>query len=29
MPYRVTIADYFHYMDESEYADGGEFATYV
>jgi hypothetical protein len=28
MPYRVTIADNFHYMDESEYADGGEFATY-
>jgi hypothetical protein len=26
--YRVTIADNFHYMDESEYVDGGEFATY-
>ena len=28
MKYRVTIADNFHYMDESEYVDGGEFATY-
>jgi hypothetical protein len=28
MDYRVTIADNFHYMDESEYLDGGVFATY-
>ena len=28
MKYRVTIADNFHYMDESEYVDGGEFDTY-
>jgi hypothetical protein len=28
MPYRVTIADNFHYGDESEYVDGGEYATY-
>ena len=28
MPYRVTIADNFHYIDESEYSDGGEFDTY-
>ena len=29
MKYRVTIADNFHYMDESEYMDGGEFDTYA
>ena len=28
MNYRVTIADNFHYMDESEYVDGGTYATY-
>jgi len=29
MTWRVTIADNFHYMDESEYVDGGEFDTYA
>ena len=29
MKYRVTIADNFHYMDESAYMDGGAFATYA
>ena len=29
MVFRVTIADNFHYMDESGYVDGGEFATYA
>lgn len=28
MSYRVTIADNFHYMDESGYVDGGGFDTY-
>lgn len=28
MKHRVTIADNFHYMDASEYIDGGEFETY-
>ena len=28
MNYRVTIADNFHYMDQAQYVDGGEFATY-
>jgi hypothetical protein len=28
MTWRVTIADNFHYMDESEHVSGGEFATY-
>jgi hypothetical protein len=28
MKYRITIADNFHYMDESEYVDGGEFDSY-
>ena len=29
MPYRITIADNFHNMDEAEYLDGGEYATYA
>jgi hypothetical protein len=28
MTWRVTIADNFHYMDESEHVSGGEYATY-
>lgn len=26
--YKIVIADNFHYMDESEYTDGGVFETY-
>ena len=29
MQYKVTIADNFHYADESEYTDGGGFDTYA
>jgi hypothetical protein len=29
MKYKVTIADNFHYMDESEQSSGGEFDTYA
>jgi hypothetical protein len=28
MKYKVTIADNFHYQDESEWLDGGEYDTY-